>query len=1225
VNGMSGTGPNKLTCVQTVGPQPETCNGKDDDCNNVIDDNLQDPRVGVVGGAPCQPLTPLPGTSFPAGGPAPPCDPGKTACVNGAVVCQGRVGPEPNLCDGISRDCSGQPNSNGNCPTGFVCYDGNCVSPCGGGEFPCPGGFVCVNGLCINDGCTKLNCPPGQFCRVGTDGTAKCEDPCMNVTCPANYRCKDGVCVDDSCRTFGCPTGQRCDGTPPTCVNDPCYNVTCETGKYCNPAAGGCVDPCPEMCPPGQACVAGTCQGNPCAGLNCRSIETCVVTNGTGMCVENLCRNDDCGNLKACCGGTCIDDPCVGLACPDGSSCTLDSSCRAQCAINATPPKVEIVGAGGGGFSCAVAVGGAMPSGEGAGRGLGLALLGLAIVGLALRRRARGLAGVLVLAGLTAVGLGAAGCKSDPYCLNCENGGKGDGGGGGTGDLAGVDLTPADGGDQTDLMSVPDGGPCVPTNGAVEKCDGIDNDCNGVIDDVAADKLLNDPNNCGACGNACTFNMLKRFGACVGGGDAGAPRCVPTTCLPGYVNIDPNDPGCSYQCTPTTNPTEICDGKDNDCNGKIDDPFTTTWDTAGQPNYDKETANCGGCGLTCTRPGAVAICKKDAVTGKGFCGVDHCINTPNVETYRHNPARGDRDVTGCEYRCPVASTTTTSGSNDCDNTSCSFPQELCNGLDDNCNFVVDDPPFNATEQIGGDCGQNCPGGLVANCVGTCQKGSYACVNGVRQCQNSVGPTTEICDGKDNDCNGKIDDPFTATYNGTAPNYDSDPANCGACGGMCNLANAVNKCEKDVVLRADGKGTCKVLACKDGFSYPAKGGTNCTAPSMPKDGPNGVGCYYTCPVNPSTTEICDGKDNDCNGCVDDGMATPPLPCNTTQGVCAGKTIPVTCRGAQGWRCDYSGVPGIELDTNGNLRTTETLCDNQDGNCNGVIDRDGFPTLTNGCNVGLGVCRVSGTLQCGATPTAAPVCRTGGFGSALVVEDTSKKTNELCDGKDNDCDGKVDERTDDGGFLGWRDTMAKVGSVWVYTYEASRIDASASSQGGNAARACSTSNKLPWSNVTQAQAAAACAAVTNSAGQPMRLCTATEWQAACVGPGNGSLTNSYSYSSAPSSYTSGVCNDLNALVTPAVWATGNDKGLGKKCYSDFAADGRVYDASGNLSEWTSTSITVGSTTYYKARGGSYTSPSDGTPPDGTSCQFDFVLYPGTFINADVGFRCCSDAAP
>src|SRR5439155_186052 len=39
-NAMTGPGPNGLTCTQQVGPSPELCNGVDDDCDGVADDNL---------------------------------------------------------------------------------------------------------------------------------------------------------------------------------------------------------------------------------------------------------------------------------------------------------------------------------------------------------------------------------------------------------------------------------------------------------------------------------------------------------------------------------------------------------------------------------------------------------------------------------------------------------------------------------------------------------------------------------------------------------------------------------------------------------------------------------------------------------------------------------------------------------------------------------------------------------------------------------------------------------------------------------------------------------------------------------------------------------------------------------------------------------------------------------------------------------------------------------
>ena len=65
--------------------------------------------------------------------------------------------------------------------------------------------------------------------------------------------------------------------------------------------------------------------------------------------------------------------------------------------------------------------------------------------------------------------------------------------------------------------------------------------------------------------------------------------------------------------------------------------------------------------------------------------------------------------------------------------------------------------------VGVACGSN---------VGECRSGLSTCSGGKIVC-NAVGPTAEICDGKDNDCNGSIDD-------GVLPPGDScNPASLGA--------------------------------------------------------------------------------------------------------------------------------------------------------------------------------------------------------------------------------------------------------------------------------------------------------------------------------------------------------------------------------------------------------------------------------------------------------------
>jgi hypothetical protein len=1164
VTGGAANGPHGLTCVQVVSPSPETCNNIDDDCDGTPDNNLMDNRVGVVGGVPCPSLA--------ANLMNPPCNPGVTACENGAIVCTGFVGPQMNLCDGISRDCTGMPNTNGNCPTGLQCYQGNCLSECGNTEFPCPGGFVCVMNLCVPDKCQKANCPTGFLCSIDSSGNANCTDPCMNVTCPAGYLCKLGACQDASCRTQGCPVGMRCDGNPPQCVTDPCAGVSCPNGQFCDPSSGSCITPC-TTCPDGQACISGKCVTDPCTSLMCPAGQVCTLQNNKATCVQNQCMNPGCNNGTECCKGLCINDPCVGFnGCPSGTKCGLDDACHLTCVA---PPADKII-AGGGGVTCSAA---------GQGDPAPLALASIVILALLLRRRWS------VLALLAVVALAAAsGCTSTPYCLNCQNGSVPDAF---NPDLTPPpDLTPTV--DLTPAADLSDGG-CMPTNGGVEICDGIDNDCNGKVDDVDPSKLTTDPNNCGACGKACDFTATHQFGKC--DDSSGTPTCEPAGCIPGFSDLDPNKPGCEYACTPTNGGVEICDGVDNDCNGTIDDTF-------GYPNYASDPNNCGGCGTVCSLPGAVAKCAPDPSNGgKGVCAVDHCINIPGQDTFRVSMPTSGLNTLGCDYHCPSPAATVTTGSDDCDTVPCSFPAETCNGVDDDCNFMIDDSPID----VNMPCGDNCPGGQVGNCIGTCRAGTTLCAAGVIVCPDSVGPTVEVCDGKDNDCNGLVDDTFTATFNAgrspsPSPNYDSDASNCGACGSKCTLANAINGCRAG----AGGTGECFVQQCtqttNQGFAYIPS-----PSPSpLPENGPNGVGCNYQCPVWPTHTETCDGKDDDCNGLVDDALVAPSNLCST-KGVCSAAPIPVLCTGLSGWKCQYKAALGssVELDSNGNLAVIESLCDGLDNNCNGIVDKDGFPTLGNACAAGVGVCQNTGNVVCTSTTTA----------GCNVTASPGRATDEKCDGLDNDCNGLVDESTDYTDpishitYHGWRDPMVKVGSIYMYEYEASRPDSTDSSPGTKNTRACSKPTVVPWSNVSLTGAEAACAAVTDSAGKPMRLCTEAEWQKACEGQG-GPGAAKWS-TTTPTTYTPGICNDVSGPGTP--WITGT----GTNCYTDWGAAGHLFDLSGNLAEWTSSAVVDSGITYYRIRGGDYQ-----TSGPGTSCEFQFDLAQAGFTSGTIGFRCCAD---
>jgi hypothetical protein len=645
-------------------------------------------------------------------------------------------------------------------------------------------------------------------------------------------------------------------------------------------------------------------------------------------------------------------------------------------------------------------------------------------------------------------------------------------------------------------------------------------------------------------------SLFGAFSECVAG------RCVIDECAAGYRDLNGKaSDGCEYKCPVYPEMEEECNGLDDDCDGEKDEDFDLT-----------TIDDCGSCGNQCLLSNATAGCQK--VNGHHQCVVVEC-----------EPGFFDVDkvsANGCEYACE--------GDPDDPNDGKPGDPEVCDGFDNDCDGLVDED----IEEI--PCANNfpCPNGI---CAGECQAGVAVCVGTGYVCVGGIGPEPEICDGLDNDCDGtpNPNDPTNSDPAHIDEDFDTqtDPLNCGACGNRCDLPNAISHCVA---------GKCEILQCKPGFG------------DLDDDVP---GCEHECDTDFISVEVCDGIDNDCDGLVDEGVSAPPGFCTQT-GPCAGATA--TCvNGA--WVCNYkSRDPRIELQPNGSLAYEETLCDGFDNDCDGQID-EVYPDKNKTCtSPGNGICVTTSTYQCKADGS--------GLECPATTSNSSAKPEE-CNGLDDNCDGQIDERVPNPDApkncngqvcAGLRPAMIQIPglSKYMFQYEASRPDAETTDVDDS--RACSKPGALPWTSVNRADAEAACAALRDSANNPMRLCTEEEWLAAC------GASNAWSYDSAPTVYASGSCNDYGLYnVDPALakaWVTGFDNPSGSKNCRTSAG---FFDLSGNVAEWTSKRETVLGKDYYRVYGGSFL-----TYGPATTCGSSVLDVPD-FQNQDVGFRCCSDAAP
>jgi photosystem II stability/assembly factor-like uncharacterized protein len=439
---------------------------------------------------------------------------------------------------------------------------------------------------------------------------------------------------------------------------------------------------------------------------------------------------------------------------------------------------------------------------------------------------------------------------------------------------------------------------------------------------------------------------------------------------------------CRNQILPAT---EQCNGRDDDCNGQIDDNLTAPLCEKQQGVCQGSTKLCGGESgwLPCDDARYLAHNKNYEPIETNCDNLDNDCNgliDQNIKQPCYSGQSGCiKTAQGfdCKGNCKAGEQICTAGQwGTCQGEILPQP-ETCNGQDNDCNGTIDD----GCKCNPGESAECYSGALNTKGKGVCKAGTMLCTSSGQwgPCTGEVTPQQETCNGLDDDCNGQIDDSLL--------------------GPPCALSF----------------GVCAGLRKTCGST---KGWLECTEQDYKK---------HSAAFEPVET-LCDGLDNDCNGQIDENLSRP---CYSGNDGCT--------KQANGtYKCIGACRAGKQTCSNGSwsvcvgeVLPKPEICDNGiDDNCNGQIDECAECTTgqTRPCYTASSGCTQSGnSYQCkGRCKAGIQTCRNSQW--PTTCEGEAGPIPEQCNWQDDDCDGTIDNN---GACLysTWRSLSLPVGASKV----------------------------------------------------------------------------------------------------------------------------------------------------------------------------------------------------